>query len=114
MFKKILNKHHLGSYSSDKSKSLQGGNMTIILVILLFLYIGLKIIFSDDETDSNDQDKLKEISIKVEDRNETDSTTNMIIYSSFSDSSAHSTHDCSGINSSSCECHSIDSHNCDL
>ena len=82
MFKKILNKHHLGSYSSDKSKSLQGRNMTIILVILLFLYIGLKIIFSDDETDSNDQDKLKEISIKVEDRNETDSTTNMIIYSS--------------------------------
>ena len=38
MFKKILSKHHLGSYSSDKSKSLKGGNMFLFFLIVVFFF----------------------------------------------------------------------------
>ena len=35
---KILNKYHLGSYSSDKSKSLKGGTMFLFFLIVVFFF----------------------------------------------------------------------------
>ena len=94
--------------------------MLIILIILICMYFGFKYGFSEIETDSKKQEKLKKIAVKMkkisvkEEDNEIDEA--MIIgglidtYSdTISNSFVDSTADCSCMASHSCDCHN----NCD-